>query len=128
MPKRKSRAGNIQTALPRPRDQSGKASDKPPHQTMLLELLKLECRDWLIGVVNTKEAALLTGVPVNTLVTLRSIGGGPRFIKPTPRTVRYFRIDLFEWMLADGLKSNTAGDGIRLDLRTLLLEQGGSDD
>ncbi len=83
---------------------------------------------WLLGAVDTKEAAEITGVPVATLVTLRSTGGGPRFFLPTLRSVRYLRIDLYEWMLAGGLKSNTADVGTQIDLRSTLLEDGATNE
>ncbi len=101
-------------------------SDRQSSNTPLLlpELVGLR-PEWLLGAINTKEAAEITGVPESSLITRRSTGGGPRFFQPTPRTVRYLRIDLFEWMLEGGLKTNTADLGTRVDLRSILLKKEG---
>lgn len=64
---------------------------------------------WLDEAVDTDEAARITGVPIETLTTMRSRGGGPHFIRPKgTRIVRYFRRHLFAWLLSGGLKSNTS--------------------
>ena len=69
--------------------------------------------DWLDQAVTTEEASSITGVPVSTLVTLRSKGGGPVYVRPIGlRLVRYFRRDLYAWLLSGGIKFNTASHQI----------------
>lgn len=64
---------------------------------------------WLDEAVDTHEASRLTGVPTATLITMRSKGGGPHFIRPQhTRLVRYFRRSLMEWLLSTGLHSSTS--------------------
>lgn len=64
---------------------------------------------WLDEAVTTEEASRITGAPIATLVTMRSRGGGPRYLVPKgTRLVRYFRRDLYEWLLSGGLKKSTA--------------------
>lgn len=62
---------------------------------------------WLEEAVNTRGASRLTGVPVTTLETWRSRGGGPRFLKLGAKTVRYQRRELLGWM-ARQQRANTA--------------------
>ncbi|PQA89226.1 hypothetical protein CW354_04625 [Marinicaulis flavus] len=54
---------------------------------------------WLEEAVNTRTASRITGVPVQTLETWRSRGGGPRFLKLGTKTVRYQRRELLDWMV-----------------------------
>ncbi|MBF0168647.1 MAG: hypothetical protein HQL45_13555 [Alphaproteobacteria bacterium] len=69
---------------------------------------------WLDEAVDTAEASRITGVPIETLTTMRSRGGGPAFIRPkNTRIIRYFRRHLYEWMLSGGIKWNTADDGAK---------------
>lgn len=64
---------------------------------------------WLDEAVTTEEASRTTGVPVPTLVTMRSRGGGPRFLTPRgTRLVRYLRRHLYEWLYSGGIKASTA--------------------
>jgi len=42
----------------------------------------------------------LTGLTIAALATLRYEGRGPRFYKPTPRTVLYKRTEVIEWIEA----------------------------
>jgi hypothetical protein len=64
---------------------------------------------WLDEAIDTEEASRITGVPVDSLVTMRSRGGGPIHIRPKgTRLVRYFRRHLYQWLLSGGLKRNTA--------------------
>lgn len=64
---------------------------------------------WLDEAVDTDEASRITGVPVDSLVTMRSRGGGPVHVRPKgTRLVRYFRRHLYQWLLSGGLKRNTA--------------------
>ena len=65
--------------------------------------------EWLLQAVNTEEASRITGVPASTLISMRSKGGGPKFLKiENSRLVRYLRLHLYEWLLSGGIKSNTA--------------------
>jgi len=67
---------------------------------------------WLDEAVTTEEATKITGVPVATLVTLRSRGGGPNFLKPSgTRLIRYFRRSLYEWLGSGGIKESTCDPG-----------------
>lgn len=66
---------------------------------------------WLDEAVDTEEASRITGVPVDSLVTMRSRGGGPVHVRPKgTRLVRYFRRHLYLWLLSGGLRRNTADD------------------
>lgn len=49
------------------------------------------------SALNTDQAALVTGLAPATLMTLRSRGGGPRFVK-CGRAVRYPLEELKSWM------------------------------
>jgi len=67
---------------------------------------------WLDCAVNAEEASEITGISVESLARYRSRGGGPKFLRPHVdgyelRIVRYFRRDLYEWLLANGRVSNT---------------------
>ena len=67
----------------------------------------------LIRAVTTKEASKIIGVPKESLTTMRSRGGGPKFLQPKgTRIIRYFVIHLFEWVTSGGIKSNTADEGV----------------
>ncbi|GGF68795.1 hypothetical protein GCM10011332_23660 [Terasakiella brassicae] len=85
--------------------------EKYPFLKLLLE------RDptWLDSAVSAEEASRLTGVSVDSLARYRSRGGGPHFLRPRVhgqelRIVRYFRRDLFEWLLSGGRLENTFDD------------------
>jgi hypothetical protein len=54
------------------------------------------------------QAAEYSGVPQATLATLRSRGGGPRFIKrPGGKRILYRKVDLDAWLEA-GLRGSTS--------------------
>ena len=61
---------------------------------------------YLDEVVDTAGASRITNTPESTLTTLRSRGGGPRFVKLGSR-VHYKRRALFEW-LAQGERTSTS--------------------
>jgi|GEM_PF-2382417 len=91
-----------------------------PH---LREIL-LRHPDWLERAVDTKQASQITGIPVTTLVSLRSKGGGPRYIRPAgTRICRYFRRHLYEWLLSGGLKNNTAQNPPAFLLKSVDIEE-----
>ncbi|MCF3628645.1 hypothetical protein RJ527_14310 [Thalassospiraceae bacterium LMO-SO8] len=81
--------------------------------------------DWLLGAADTKEASEITSTPIASLVTMRSIGNGPKYFRPAGhRAVRYLRLHLYEWMLEEGFKANTADCGSGVDLSDLFDERG----
>ena len=45
-------------------------------------------------------AQLIPGMTKANLAQLRYAGGGPKFLKPTPRTVVYRETDVLEWLNA----------------------------
>jgi hypothetical protein len=47
-----------------------------------------------------EDVAELTGMTLKALNYLRWHGGGPRFYKPTPRTVLYKRAEVIAWIEA----------------------------
>jgi len=48
--------------------------------------------------IDIAETARLTGMKPAQLAQLRHRGTGPRFYKPTPRTVRYRRSEVLAWL------------------------------
>ena len=67
--------------------------------------------------VNTKDASKMTGIPVATLTTWRSRGGGPPFVK-AGRCVLYRVADLQAWLdarvvtsTADAIARGMTSDG-----------------
>ena len=48
-------------------------------------------------LVNEDEGARFVGLSVRRLQGLRSLGGGPPFVRVSGRCVRYRRIDLRRW-------------------------------
>lgn len=69
--------------------------DLPPH--ILVNLARDP--DWLDRAVAEAEAAAFLGVKVSTLQAWRVRGGGPRFVRPSHRLIRYTRRDLLAWQL-----------------------------
>lgn len=53
-----------------------------------------------IGKLLTPEdvCALIPGMTKGNLNQLRYAGGGPKFLKPTPRVVVYRESDVLEWL------------------------------
>jgi predicted DNA-binding transcriptional regulator AlpA len=49
---------------------------------------------------DTPQAATYTGLAAAYLEKLRSVGGGPRFLRYGRRAVRYRKRDLDDWMTA----------------------------
>lgn len=47
---------------------------------------------------NTPQAATYTGLAAAYLEKLRSVGGGPKFLRYGRRAVRYRKCDLDDWM------------------------------
>jgi predicted DNA-binding transcriptional regulator AlpA len=50
--------------------------------------------------IQPAEVTELTGLSSGALAQLRYQGTGPRFYKPTPRTVLYKRSEIVEWLEA----------------------------
>jgi len=69
--------------------------DLPPH--VLVNLARDP--DWLDRAVTEVEAAAFLAVKVSTLQAWRVRGGGPRFVRPSRRLIRYTRRDLLAWQL-----------------------------
>ena len=66
--------------------------------------------DHLDRLIKEREAANFLGYSVRTLQNWRVRGGGPKFVKPSRRSVRYRRRDLIEWA-DDRLQSQTSEKG-----------------
>ncbi|TFC30786.1 hypothetical protein E3O55_07320 [Cryobacterium sp. MDB1-18-2] len=49
----------------------------------------------------------ITGLKVGALAQLRYLGRGPRFYKPTPRTVLYKRSEVLAWVEASATTSTS---------------------
>ena len=50
----------------------------------------------------------MTGMSTGALAQLRYTGGGPRFYKPTPKTVLYKRSEVVAWVEASARERTTA--------------------
>lgn len=57
--------------------------------------------------LNTPQAASYTGLAEAYLEKLRSVGGGPRFLKYGRRAVRYRKRDLDDWMSSHAVNSTS---------------------
>jgi excisionase family DNA binding protein len=58
--------------------------------------------------LTTPEAAALLGLSHRTLETMRTRGGGPRFVKPGNRKcIRYRRDDLIAWAAGSAFASTS---------------------
>ncbi|MCW9054896.1 MAG: hypothetical protein OQJ98_02890 [Candidatus Pacebacteria bacterium] len=79
----------------------------------MIDKMQREKPGWLLEFIDTDEASRLTAIPKETLITMRSRGGGPPFTRPAgTRLVRYIRVHIFDWMLSGGVKLNTADGGL----------------
>ena len=54
--------------------------------------------DYLVCLIDEREAARFLGYTTRALQNWRVRGGGPRFVKVSSRSVRYRRRDLIEWV------------------------------
>jgi predicted DNA-binding transcriptional regulator AlpA len=50
--------------------------------------------------IQSAEVSEITGLSVASLAALRHQGDGPRFYKPTPRSVLYRRAEVIAWVEA----------------------------
>ena len=57
--------------------------------------------------INPAEVTELTGLSIAALAQLRHRGQGPRFYKPTPRTVLYKREEVIAWLEASAQTATT---------------------
>jgi predicted DNA-binding transcriptional regulator AlpA len=62
-------------------------------------------------LLNPAEVSKWTGLSLGALAQLRYKGQGPKFIKLTPKTVRYLRGDVERWISAS-VQSRT-GESVR---------------
>jgi len=58
--------------------------------------------------IQPAEVTELTGLSIAALAQLRHRGQGPRFYKPTPRTVLYKREEVIAWLEASAQTATTA--------------------
>lgn len=59
-------------------------------------------------LLNTREAAELTGLKPNTLERMRLFGNGPSFIRLGAKAIKYRRSDVLAWIEAMGTHRTTA--------------------
>jgi predicted DNA-binding transcriptional regulator AlpA len=55
--------------------------------------------------IQPAEVTEITGLSIAALAQLRYQGRGPRFYKPTPRTVLYKRAEVIDWVEASAQTS-----------------------
>jgi hypothetical protein len=65
-------------------------------------------RDYLEQLICEHTAASFIGFSVKTLRNWRVSGGGPKFVKPSRRAIRYRRRELIAW--ADSLLINNTSE------------------
>ena len=58
--------------------------------------------------IQAAEVKEITGLSIATLAHLRYQGEGPRFYKPTPRTVLYKRSEVFDWLESSAQDATSA--------------------
>lgn len=54
-------------------------------------------------------AELIPGMTVAKLAQMRFTGTGPRYYKPTPKTVVYSEVDLLEWLESTARQGTAEG-------------------
>ena len=57
--------------------------------------------------ITIETASQITGLSSDALAQLRYRGGGPKFYKPTSRTVRYRRSEVVAWVDASARTSTS---------------------
>ena len=70
--------------------------------------------DYWSSLIDEKVAAKFAGLSVRTMQSLRQSGEGPKFIRLSPRCVRYRRSDIGSWAEAK-LVSSTSDPGLSAD-------------
>ena len=73
---------------------------------MLTKIKELDIFEFPDGRFDTKNAAVYLGLSVKTLAMMRTSGSGPKFIKKG--RIFYYRLDLDEWLNANGRAISTA--------------------
>jgi len=69
-----------------------------------------------IKFINTREVSRVTGIPVATLTTWRSRGGGPPFYTPEGTNRVLYELDeVIKWARGDGQRRSTADRAINRD-------------
>jgi len=58
--------------------------------------------------IHPAAVAEITGMSIAALAQLRYQGKGPKFYKPTPRTVLYRRAEVIEWVEASAHSRTSA--------------------
>jgi predicted DNA-binding transcriptional regulator AlpA len=58
--------------------------------------------------IQPAEVGEITGLSIAALAQLRYQGRGPRFYKPTPRTVLYKRSEVIDWVEASAQTRTTS--------------------
>jgi hypothetical protein len=58
--------------------------------------------------IQPAEVGEITGLSIAALAQLRYQGRGPRFYKPTPRTVLYKRSEVLDWVEASAQTRTTS--------------------
>lgn len=64
-------------------------------------------------LMNTDQFAEYVGIKPNTAYHWRARGVGPKYIKPTQRTLVYRRDDVDEWLASRELTSTSDKGGVR---------------
>ncbi len=64
-------------------------------------------------LMNTDQFAEYVGIKPNTAYHWRARGVGPKYIKPTERTLLYRRDDVDEWLASRELTSTSDKGGVR---------------
>lgn len=52
------------------------------------------------SLLNIQEAARYVSLSVSSLAKFRVYGGGPKYVRLSPRSIRYRKSDLDEWVAA----------------------------
>lgn len=65
--------------------------------------------------IQPEDVTEITGISSTVLARLRYQGRGPKFYKPTPRTVLYRRDEVIDWVIASA--QSCTGSPSRMSLR-----------
>jgi len=64
-----------------------------------------------LGIITEAQLAALLNVKQQTLAVWRSDNTGPAYIKPTSKTVLYFREDVQQWFTCKVVQTNRTLEG-----------------
>lgn len=73
----------------------------------VLKAIRVQLPAGLSPALDTKQAAIYTGLAAATLETLRCRGGGPEFVRYSRKAVRYTVAALDAWMAARQVASTS---------------------